>query len=318
MKILVFGAGVIGCLYAAKLYEAGIDITLLARGETFENLQQNGVIINNILTGKQIAVKIPLTQQINPADYYDLIIVTVRLDQIESAKNQLQQNISCPAILFMLNNPDNLQHLTDEFPGKKIILGFPGAGGTFHDSKIDYVQIKEQKTTIGDIEGHITALTKEVKSLFERAGFKVALCDNMRAWLITHAVFIACVSAAIIKENGDSIRLGKNRKNVQIMVWSIKEGFKACKQLGIPILPANLKTIFLTMPQWFSVSYWQKALQGKTGTLAIAPHANAAKGEMQLLAEKVLDIVHSSTFATPTLDDLLTTFILSTQNKQQL
>lgn len=66
------------------------------------------------------------------------------------------------------------------------------------------------------------------------------------------------------------------------------------------------------MPQWFSISYWQKSLQGKTGTLAIAPHANEAKAEMQLLAKKVLDIVHSSTQATPTLDNLLATFILET------
>ena len=63
------------------------------------------------------------------------------------------------------------------------------------------------------------------------------------------------------------------------------------------------------MPQWFSVSYWQKAMQSDMGTLAMAPHANAAKSEMQLVAKKVLEIVHSSSVATPDLDNMLSEFI---------
>ncbi len=40
------------------------------------------------------------------------------------------------------------------------------------------------------------------------------------------------------------------------------------------------------MPQWFSVWYWQKALQGTIGNLAIESHANAAKEEMQFVGRK--------------------------------
>jgi 2-dehydropantoate 2-reductase len=252
-----------------------------------------------------------LTEHLSPADFYDLIIVTVRLDQLDSVKTKLKENTSCRAIMFMLNNPDNLQQLNQEFPDKKIILGFPGVGGTYNNDQTDYVQIKEQKTTIGDIDGNITDLTTEIKEILARAGFKVAVSTNMQAWLKTHAVFLTCVAAAIMKENGDSIQLGKNKSSVQMMVKSINEGFRACQKLGMPIAPANLKIIFMTMPQWFSVWYWQKAMQGKTGTLAMAPHANAAKGEMQLLGRKILDIVHLSSVPTPTLDNLLSTFINS-------
>lgn len=311
MKILVYGAGVIGSIYAAKLHEAEIDITLLARGKRYESLKQNGVIINDVLTGKLIVSKIPLIQNLSPADFYDLIIVTVRLDQLDSVKTKLKENTSCRAIMFMLNNPDKLKQLIQEFPNKKIILGFPGAGGTYNNDQIDYVQIKEQKTTIGDIDGNITDITIEIKEILERAGFKVAISTNMQAWLKTHAVFVTCVAAAIMKENGDSIQLGKNKSSVLMMVKSINEGFRACQNLGMPIAPTNLKIIFMTMPQWFSVWYLQKAMQGKTGTLAMAPHANAARGEMQLLARKVLNIVHSSSVATPILDNLLSTFINS-------
>lgn len=65
----------------------------------------------------------------------------------------------------------------------------------------------------------------------------------------------------------------------------------------------------MMMPQWFSILYWQKAMQGEVGTLAMAPHANKSKDEMKLLAKKVLTIVHLSSFPTLTLDKLLSSFI---------
>ena len=309
MKILVYGAGVIGSIYAANFFEVGCNVTLLARDKHYDSLKQNGVIIKDTLTGKQTTSKVPLTQQLNTNDFYDLIIVTVRLDQLDTVIPVLKNNKVCPLIMLMLNNPESIEQLTNELNPKHIILGFPGAGGTYQNNIIDYIQIKQQETTIGEINGETSVLIKKIKTLFESAGFKVAISNNMQAWLKTHAVFVACVSAAIIQENGDSIQLGKKRSSVKMMVKSIREGFIACKTLGMPIAPKNLKIIFMIMPQWFSVCYWQKAMQGEVGTLAMAPHANKAKEEMQLLAKKVLPIVHSSSFATPTLDMLLSSFI---------
>jgi 2-dehydropantoate 2-reductase len=309
MKILIYGAGVIGSIYAAKLHEAGFNVTLLSRGKRYDSLKQNGVIIKDVLTHKQTTGNVPLARQLEANDFYDLIIVTVRFDQADTVIQVLKNNNACPLVMFMLNNPDSIKRLTNELNPKHIILGFPGAGGTYRDNFINYIQIRQQKTTIGEINGETSVCIKEIKDFFERAGFETVISDNMEAWLKTHAVFVTCASAAIIKENGDSVQLGKNRNSVKIMVKSIREGFTACKKLGIPIAPANLKIIFMMMPLWFSVSYWQKALQSETGTLAIAPHANAAKDEMQLLAKKVLTMVHSSSFPTPTLDKLLSSFI---------
>ena len=40
MKILVFGAGVLGCNLARNLFRAGKDVTLLARGKWAEEIRQ--------------------------------------------------------------------------------------------------------------------------------------------------------------------------------------------------------------------------------------------------------------------------------------
>ena len=309
MRILFYGAGIIGQIYAAKLFESGLDTTLLARGKNYEKLKNNGVTICNVLTKEEINVEIPLICELNESDNFELIIVTVRLDQLESVKDRLTANKNCKTILFMLNNPIGIQTLDKDFPDKKIILGFPGIGGTRQENRINYVHIKEQKTTLGDYNGNISEITKNLKRIFERTGLQVVLEKEMKAWLIIHSVFIASASAAIALENGDSRQLGNNKKSVQNMVQSIREGFKACKTLGLPIIPKNLKTIFLTMPKWFSILYWSRAMKGKIGTLSIAPHAKAARNEMQMLAKQVLQITAKSSIKTPTLNKLLTKYI---------
>lgn len=43
MKLLVYGAGVTGTLFASRLHEAGLDVSLLARGERTAALRRHGV-----------------------------------------------------------------------------------------------------------------------------------------------------------------------------------------------------------------------------------------------------------------------------------
>jgi 2-dehydropantoate 2-reductase len=293
MKILIFGAGVIGSIYASRLYEAHHDVTLLVRSSRYEAIARNGVSIRNTLTKKQTTSFMPCIRELKPTDAFDLVVVTVRLDQIGSVIPALRANQCCPLLLFMLNNPTGTPQLVHELGAKRILLGFPGVGGVYHDGCIDYLQIKQQKTTIGEISGERSTRIKEIKTILGSAHFAVDVNDDMPSWLKTHAVFISCMTAAILKENGDSVQLANNRFAVRQLVVSIREGFNACK----------------IMPCWFSVLYWRHALKGKTGTLAIAPHANAAKDEMRLLAEKVISITRSSPRPTPRLDKLLSGFI---------
>ncbi len=43
MKMMVFGAGVLGCNLTRNLFRAGKDVTLLARGAWAETIRENGL-----------------------------------------------------------------------------------------------------------------------------------------------------------------------------------------------------------------------------------------------------------------------------------
>jgi 2-dehydropantoate 2-reductase len=51
MKILVYGAGVLGSLYGARLKQSGQDVTILARGQRLAEIRTHGIVLENGTTG---------------------------------------------------------------------------------------------------------------------------------------------------------------------------------------------------------------------------------------------------------------------------
>lgn len=310
MKILVFGAGTIGSIYASRLYESNENVTLLARGKNYDDLNRNGISLRNDKTGKLSNHKIRVANELISSADHDLIIVTVRMDQVQSAIDCLKTINKSTLVLFMMNNSENLEEIQSQLPGMQVLFGFPGVGGFKNGNTIEYISIKQQKTTFGEVgnQKSVPALRK-LQTLFESAGFKTAISSHMQNWLITHAIFISCISAAILNFDGDSFKLSEDKNKMKEMIQSIREGFEALESLNISIEPKNLKLIFMKMPLWFSVLYWQKALRSKLGSVAIAPHAVNALPEIQLVARKALEIANTSKIPIPKLNDLLSTLI---------
>lgn len=308
MKILFFGAGVIGSVYAARFMEAGFEVSVMARGKRADDARKNGISIKNLTSAKTVQSKIRVIEKVSEHERFDLLIVTVRFEQLPLAIPALQA-IPAKSILFMLNFPGKIGEIAQSFPDKKTLAGFPGIGGYFDGETVAYIEIKEQKTTIGFLSEGDRKLASTIRKLFSTAGFKTALTNDIQSWLISHAVFISCFSAAIIKENGSSIKLGKNREAVKTLITAVREGFKALENQNIAIEPFGIKMIFMIMPLWFSVWYWQKVLQSDTGVLGMEPHLKTSGNELSAIAKKVQSLVDASKVPTPAFDELIDVLI---------
>lgn len=100
MRILIYGAGVIGSLYAVLLKEAGYDTTIYARGHRLEVLQNQELLY----TQKKVDIKI--IDHLQDNDIYDFIFLTVRENQLYQALKELKSNKS-KTIITMVNTLDN-------------------------------------------------------------------------------------------------------------------------------------------------------------------------------------------------------------------
>ena len=66
MKTLIYGAGPIGRWIALGLHNAGKDVTLLARNQTYEMIKNNGIVIVDGLTTKKRVGKVKVTKKLDP------------------------------------------------------------------------------------------------------------------------------------------------------------------------------------------------------------------------------------------------------------
>lgn len=103
MKILVFGAGVLGCNLARNFFRAGKDVTLLARGNWAAEIQKNGLRIKDKFLPRISVSRIPVVTELKPDDAYDVIFVVLRYTQLDSILETLRAN-PAKIIVFVGNN----------------------------------------------------------------------------------------------------------------------------------------------------------------------------------------------------------------------
>ncbi|MHC4340694.1 MAG: ketopantoate reductase family protein, partial [Planctomycetota bacterium] len=64
MKVLFFGAGPTGLLYAHLLHAGGRDVTVLARGAKYQLLREKGATLINGYTGEKTVSRIQVVDQL--------------------------------------------------------------------------------------------------------------------------------------------------------------------------------------------------------------------------------------------------------------
>ena len=127
MKILVYGAGVLGCNLARNLLRAGKDVTLLARGNWAAEIKQNGLRIKDKFSPRVSISRIPVVTELAPDATYDVIFVVLRYTQLDSVLYTLRANRT-KNIVFVGNNVQ-ARALAAALPGKNVLFAFALSAG---------------------------------------------------------------------------------------------------------------------------------------------------------------------------------------------
>ncbi len=300
MDILVFGAGVLGTLYASRLQEAGHCVSLLARGARLAELREHGIVLENARAGRWLSVGVRFVEALGPDDAYDLAIVLVRKSQLAGVLPLLAANRRIPSVLFMVNNAAGPDDIVRALGRERVLLGFPGAGGARqgHAVRYDILPGWLQATTIGELDGRRTPRLRAIAAALRGAGFPVEISPSMDAWLKTHASWVSPVANAHYMVGGSNYRLARTRDGVVLLVRAIREGFQVLRARGIAIAPARLK-LFEWLPEPLLVASWRLVLATPFAETVMARHANAARDEMGALAAELRALAEGTGVGTP-------------------
>ncbi len=278
MRILVYGAGVLGCNLANNLYHGKKDVTLLARGVWAKQLKQNGLHMKKTFHLRESVSRVPVITQLEPNDCYDVIFVVVRYTQLDGVMEDLRAN-GTKNIVFVGNNI-RPAHYASLFPEKNIMFAFALSAG--HREPARVVSLDLKKITIGQLKNAPSNETL-IGRIFAGAGYRVVYEPNMEDYLLCHAAFVLPAAFACYYTDGDLSKLKGNTACLNRVLDANIEGYRAIERAGHAILPASDMDYESIAYRKTCLRFFRLMCATGLGKLCASDHAMNAVDEMDAL-----------------------------------
>lgn len=275
MRILVYGAGVLGCNLARNLFRAGKNVTLLARGTWAEQLRANGLRIKDKFSPRVSVSRISVVTELSPDDLYDVIFVVMRCTQLDAIMDTLRENRT-KNIVFVGNNVQ-ARALAAALPEKNVLFAFALSAG--HREADRVVSIDLKKITIGQLPG--AASNKQlIEKIFNGTKYKVVYEPNMEDYLLCHAAFVLPAAFACYKTDGDLKKLRGDTAYLNRMIDANIEGYRAIRNAGHTILPKADENFESAAYRRICLRFFKLMCATSLGKLCASDHAMNAVDEM--------------------------------------
>ena len=279
MKILVFGAGVLGCNLARNLFRAGQNVTLLARGSWAEGIRKNGLRIKDKFSPCVSVTRIPVVTELAPGDLYDAIFAVVRYTQIDSILAALQAN-GTKNVIFVGNNV-RAAETAARLPEKNVLFAFALSAGHRERDRVASIDLK--KITIGQLRG-APSNERLIEQVFSGAKYKVVYEPNMGDYLLCHAAFVMPATFACYKTDGDLKKLKGDTAYLNRLIDANIEGYRAIRNAGHEILPIADKDFEGAAYRKTCLRFFKLMCATSLGKLCASDHAMNAIDEMNALS----------------------------------
>lgn len=283
MRLLIYGAGVIGCWYAVLFSKAGYDTTIYARGKRLELLRKEGLRYE--VKGKVHKADIKIIGRLENEDSYDFIFLTVKENQVHTALEELSHNFS-PNIVTMVNTIEGYENWGRLSGEGRIIPAFPGAGGSFQDGilKAALTPYIIQPTTFAEINGCRTERLDKLSKIFKSARVPYQVVKNMQDWQLCHLAMVVPIADAYYMARIPQ-KAWKEDNVMQKTAVQMKHNFQTLYKRGIVLSPRKMN-MFRLLPTWMLKIGLTLVFKSNFGDVFMYQHSMNAPDEMRTLHEQ--------------------------------
>lgn len=201
MRVLVFGTGAIGGLVGAGLINAGADVALLDRGVQYSALKNHGLRLVGRDGHMRSLTSMRVVREPSEFPHADLVVLAVKAHQIMPALASIKKAVAGGATLLTLQNGIPwwyFQRPGGEFAGR-VVRAVDGDGvlaagidaraivGCIAYPAAEIVEpglvrhVEGDRLPIGEMDGSRSARCADISALFERAGFKSPVLDDVQS-----------------------------------------------------------------------------------------------------------------------------------------
>ncbi len=294
MKFLIIGAGVTGCFTAARLSGKGADVTLLARGEKADRLEQRGLLMRDAISNERATAALNIVRA-PVEDTFDVAMVCVQATQRESLMPQLQDLPGNPAIWFLGNTTRGYEAAMDQLGSDRVLGGFPGVGGFWEGDELVFADREKprqkpfDRLIVGEAHADAAAAATAVQEHLEPLGMNIERHVPIMAWHWCHIGLVLPLAAAVYHHDSNLDVATSDRRLLKQVMRATAQGLTAIRQAGFPILPRGLN-LMRWIPAGMGASRIAGLLRSDFGRTALAAHAANARDEMRGFAADLLKL----------------------------
>ncbi|HID79255.1 MAG TPA: ketopantoate reductase family protein [Aquifex aeolicus] len=240
MRILIFGLGAIGGIFAGFLKKAGNEVYAIGRRRIISTVREKGLKIVGIwgehkvnLNGVYKSVdELPLRE-------FDLVILTVKSYDTTEALNHLM-GLRFKYLLLAQNGYGNYEKAKEFFPSEKLILAMVIFGARI-TPKVEFeVTVCGDDVVIGNPDGAIEEKTlKEIAQTVNSAGIPTRYSSDVYKYLWDKILYNCALNplGALLETNYGTLA-GMEETKI-LMGQIIEEIFKVAKAKGIELFWKN-------------------------------------------------------------------------------
>ena len=308
VRILVYGAGPLGSLFAARLQEGSNAVSILARGQRLADLREHGIVLEHVMTKERTVTRVNVVEKLAPDDAYDLVLVIMRKNYALKILPVLAANEHTPNVLFLGNNAAGPDEYVAALGQERVLVGFPNSAGYRKEQVVYCLAGTEDDPALvpfGEVDGRTTLRTRQVARILESApGFGAEIRTDMDAWLKTHvALLFPALAPALYAAGTDNYRLARTRDLLVLTTRGIREGFRVLRALDIPIVPAKFRA-FLWVPEPILALLLQRMLRNELMEVALVRHAEVIRDEVKCLTDEFLALARTTSVPIPMIERL--------------
>ena len=182
MRVVIVGAGAMGCLFGFLLYRAGKNVWLLDKHpELTRHIRKKGLTVEGA-SGKH-AASIPITTKVDDIQWADLIIIFVKAYDTAQAMLDAKPLIRQDSVVLTLQNGiGNVEAIVNVVGKEKTIAGTTAHGATvLGPGHIRHAGTGE--TIIGELHGQQTERLAAIRNFLGSAGIAVNVTQDVTSLL---------------------------------------------------------------------------------------------------------------------------------------
>jgi 2-dehydropantoate 2-reductase len=237
-QIVIVGAGAMGCLFAARLAEAGADVTLVdVDRERIDLLNAAGIGVDDNKGCRRVHV--PVCQAADVAPDADLVILFVKAIHSRAAIASVAHLAANGCFALTLQNGlGNAELLAEIFGADRTLLGVTDQPADLH-GPTDVGAPGEGRIWLGNLAGNLGQGAQAACALLNLGGFEARAVADAQAAVWEKAAFNAALNATAMITGATVGRLDtpEGRRIAAAVVDEVVEVAQAC---GIAIDPTAI------------------------------------------------------------------------------